>query len=106
MLKRESPSKLSSVEAAAKNILEYLKKNPGAMDTDKGIAHWWVREEIHQVQTALSFLLERGMIQVKAFNGQSYYFLSEHSQGSSPKSLLADFDRTKRGSPTKEGKRP
>ena len=61
----------------ADKILKYLDRNPGAMDTDKGIAEWWIGEDEQQVRSALDLLAARKIVQVRVLNGDAYYLLND-----------------------------
>lgn len=46
-------------------ILSYLGDHPLAKDSARGIAKWWVGEELNVVEKALALLVEEGMIEKK-----------------------------------------
>lgn len=73
----------SNTRQVAFKILAYLERHPDAMDSEKGIAQWWVHEDLKQVKAALALLMKRKILQVRALNGQRYYLLREQSQGRS-----------------------
>ena len=61
----------------ADKILKYLDRNPGAMDTEKGIAEWWIGEDEQQVRSALALLAARKIVQIRVLNGEAYYLLND-----------------------------
>ncbi len=67
----------SEIQKVAWKILEYLGRNPDAMDTEKGIAQWWVRDDLKRVRAALALLVDREILQVRTLNGYPYYFLGK-----------------------------
>jgi len=70
-------SESRNVAQKIQKILNYLVKNPGAMDTDEGIARWWLREDIRGVQPALTLLKNEEILFIKMLSGQQYYLLNE-----------------------------
>jgi hypothetical protein len=46
-------------------ILSYLHDHPLAKDCVRGIAKWWVGEELNVVEKALALLVKEGMIEKK-----------------------------------------
>ena len=64
-------------QGTADKILKYLDRNPGAMDTEKGIAEWWIGEDEEQVRSALDLLAARKIVQVRVLNGDAYYLLND-----------------------------
>lgn len=60
-------SKENDYLEVAGSILRYLRENPEAQETLKGIAEWWllkqrISEAVDQVSEALSWLVERGYL--------------------------------------------
>ena len=58
-------------------ILQYLSKNPEAMDSMEGIARFWIirqRIEAHvgDVEGALQYLVDEGFLQVREAAGASH----------------------------------
>lgn len=54
-----------AVQAVADLIARYLEQNPGACDSEQGIATWWLGEqgaERHAVRAALILLEHQGVI--------------------------------------------
>ena len=47
-------------------ILTYLRMHPMAKDTIRGIAEWWVNEELSTVELALDLLEAEGVIEKKS----------------------------------------
>ncbi len=70
-------------QAAARDILEYLRKQPHAKHTAEGIAKYWVfqqrlEEKVEIVLTAIDFLIQEGFLEeVAKTNGSSYYKASD-----------------------------
>lgn len=67
-------------------ILAYLSRNPNAQDTIDGIVEWWlldqhIERQIAKVKSALTDLVERGLI-LKKKNADSliYYCLNRRRQ--------------------------
>lgn len=58
-------------------ILRYLESNPQAMDSEKGIASWWVQDKPKNIQSALVQLQALDILHTKEINGERYYFLKE-----------------------------
>ncbi len=61
-------------EEIAKNILDYLRKNPDAGDTLEGICQWWIQSEfidenVDKVADVLKSLNEEGLIKRQAIKG-------------------------------------
>ena len=54
-------------------IVAYFLKNKHAMDTVRGIAEWWIHEELDATQTALHRLVEQGVVLVKFYAGINFY---------------------------------
>jgi len=51
----------------ARDILGYLERNPGAGDTLRGVAHWWLLQQrvhtaVEDVQRALDRLVKLGLV--------------------------------------------
>ena len=56
------------VAALARDILEYLRTHPRAVDTVEGITRWWLhmhaRESVcREVESALDSLIEQGLVE-------------------------------------------
>ena len=82
----------------AMRILNYLQNYPEAMDTAKGIALWWIREDPSRIQAALETLVERGILEVKNFGTEEYYGLGRaHRGATSLQELLAAGSGKKSG---------
>ncbi len=54
-----------NVRRVAIAILSYLGDHPLAKDSVRGIAKWWVGEELNVVEKALALLVKEGMIEKK-----------------------------------------
>ena len=55
-------------QAAARDILEYLQKQPGAKHTAEGIAKYWIfqqrlEESLEIVMTAIKYLIKSGFLE-------------------------------------------
>ena len=66
------------VESVAREITEYFRANPNAGDTVEGIANWWVAQQrlknsTSLVQKALEFLVQKGELRKRVFNGREIY---------------------------------
>ena len=66
-------------EEIAGKILKYLEQNPDAMDTDKGIAEWWLAAGLKQVRAALLSLVKQKILQTNVINGQVDYLLDSRN---------------------------
>ena len=68
---------------AARDILEYLQKQPHTKHTAEGIAKYWVfqqcvEEKVEIVLSAIDFLIHEGFLEeVEKTNGSSYYKASD-----------------------------
>jgi predicted transcriptional regulator len=66
----------------AYEILAYLSRNPSAQDTIEGIVEWWllaqhIERQIAKVQSALTDLVQRGLIlEKKNADSRIYYCLN------------------------------
>ena len=56
-------------------LLKFFRQNPEAMDTEIGIAQWWVHDDLKMVQKALAYLIMKGTIEALPINGQKYYMM-------------------------------
>ena len=56
-------------------LLKFFRQNPEAMDTETGIAQWWVQDDLKMVQKALAYLMMKGTIEAKPINGRKYYMM-------------------------------
>lgn len=60
-------------------IEAYLQRHPGAADTDRGIAEWWLKQagieaSRDELRAALAVLLEEGIVEVQFIvDGQAIY---------------------------------
>lgn len=72
-----------NVKSIAKEIRVYYKENPNAGDTVEGIASWWIANQRLKsskvlVQNALEYLVNKGELDKKVFNGREIYVRSNH----------------------------
>jgi hypothetical protein len=51
-----------SIRRTAIAILHYFSDHPAAKDTAKGIAKWWVGEDLETVEKALALLVKEGVV--------------------------------------------
>jgi uncharacterized protein (DUF2236 family) len=63
----------AQVKRALTGILDHLDAHPRARDTLRGIAEWWAHSTVPATEAALSLLLERGLLQRIARNGQQLF---------------------------------
>jgi hypothetical protein len=64
------------IRAAARDILRYLVEHPGATDTARGIAGWWVTGlDNRVVDMALDHLVNRGWLLARSYGGPALYSL-------------------------------
>ncbi len=67
----------------AKEIMDYLSKNPDAADTLEAVTEWWLLEqkieyESSKVKEALDELEENGLVKkIKGVDSRIYYKLSK-----------------------------
>lgn len=59
-----------------RKIALFLLRNSGAADTARGIAEWWIQEDLQATQMALDRLLEAGIVRVRSKGGMTFYSLS------------------------------
>ncbi len=52
-----------TVSQVAVAILSYLHEHPGAKDSAKGIAQWWVSEDLALVEEALDLLMKEKAVE-------------------------------------------
>ncbi len=60
----------NTVKLAAGAIIDYILEHPGARDTARGIAEWWIHKSLLATRAAIEFLHEKGMIIKAKRNGQ------------------------------------
>lgn len=82
-VRNRSPSKCVStnprLRSPAREILDYLARQPGAQDTIEGILRWWVldaciRNWAPKIAKAIAQLVERGFLQEKRSpDGKVFY---------------------------------
>lgn len=88
----------------AREILEYLLRNPDACDTFDGIAHWWLLDQqlrtwLPRVEKAIEELVARGLLQAtRGPDGVIRY-------RSNPAALAATQDGTTTTSPEPKPRR-
>lgn len=63
----------------SKKILDYLRKNPDAVDTLEGISMWWVQSEfieqsVDEVASILERLTEKGLVKKQEVKGGSSFY--------------------------------
>lgn len=63
----------AQVKRALTGILDHLDGSPRARDTLRGIAEWWAHSTVPATEAALSLLLELGLLQRSARNGQQLF---------------------------------
>ncbi|RMF88552.1 MAG: hypothetical protein D6736_10235 [Nitrospinota bacterium] len=54
-------------------IVAYFLENRHAMDTVRGIAEWWIQEDLDATQVALHHLVEQGIVVVRFYIGTNFY---------------------------------
>jgi len=64
----------------SEQILRFLLENETAMDTAKGIAHWWVRRDERAVQAALDRLIACAVITPHTFTSGILYGLTRNTE--------------------------
>ena len=68
----------------------------------KGVAHWWIREDVRRVRAALSLLVRRKIVQAKVLNEHDYYLLCERYRGNT---LFSELDLIGQGKANASRKR-
>jgi response regulator RpfG family c-di-GMP phosphodiesterase len=72
--RRPQPDAATSVGIAAK-VLDYFRRNAGAMDSVEGIARFWVHEDREVVEACLLDLHARGLLERREIAGTPFYSL-------------------------------
>lgn len=54
-------------------IVAYFLQHRSAMDTARGIAEWWVQEELNKTQEALHRLVACGVVNLQTCAGLNFY---------------------------------
>ena len=58
------------IQPVAIAILNYFRDHPGAKDSAKGIAQWWVGAQVEVVEKALEMLIIEGVIEKQGMSFQ------------------------------------
>lgn len=72
-------------EKISRMILDYLRKNPDAGDTLKGITQWWlelarIESSVDEVADALESLTQKGIIRMhKLKDGTTFYKINKET---------------------------
>ena len=69
-----------SADPLSEQIVLFLLENETAMDTARGIAHWWVRRDELAVQAALDRLISCGVITPHTFTSGILYALTKNQE--------------------------
>jgi len=71
----------TQVHQVASEIMEYLRENPSAKDSCRGIASCWVSEDFHLVERALFLLVGSGLVTRETRHGTAFYGLNSKPSG-------------------------
>lgn len=76
---KSAPAALATIQEIpiCRKIAVFLLRNSEAADTVRGIAEWWIQEDVQVTQMALDRLLEAGVVRVHSTGGMTFYSLSE-----------------------------
>lgn len=85
----------SQIQRVAFKIMDYLRENPSAKDSCRGIASCWIGEEFDVVERALFFLVGSGLVARETRHGTAFYRLN--NQSSSGRRTKGDNQRTHAG---------
>ena len=77
-----TPSIVASLEAdpLCREIVLFLLRNETAMDTARGIAHWWVRCDEVAVQAAVDRLISCGVLITHTLTSAILYGLTQNRE--------------------------
>lgn len=68
------------VQKAARTIIDYVLEHPGARDTARGIAEWWIHHTLATTVAAIEFLHEQGLL-IQAQRNDQILFSRDPSLG-------------------------
>ncbi len=60
-----------------RKIVTFFLRNVKATDTARGVAEWWVQEDLQATQDALDRLVEIGIVLVRTRGGRNFYSFTE-----------------------------
>jgi hypothetical protein len=59
-------------------IVAFFLAHKSAMDTARGIAEWWIRQDLEMTQEALHYLVACGVVVVRTYAGINLYSLTKN----------------------------
>jgi Fe2+ or Zn2+ uptake regulation protein len=82
VMEPDAPAKSDAVLKQA--ILDYLKENPDAMESVRGIAEWWIarsqiRVEVEALTRVLKELTDNGILREIQISGETYCCLAKET---------------------------